>query len=123
MLTGEIKSPDDIPEGDMRRHMPRFSKENFSNNLKLVEALQGIAKEKGVTPAQLAIAWVRAQSKQNGNPEINPIPGATSVSRVKENSENVQLSPTELTKIEKFLESFEVAGTRYPEAHMSHCEV
>lgn len=55
MLTGEIKSHDDIPEGDFRRSVPRFSKENFPINLKLVTELQKIAKQKGVSPAQLAI--------------------------------------------------------------------
>lgn len=56
MLTGQIKSPDDIPEGDFRRTMPRFSKENFETNLELVRQVQELAKNKDCTPAQLAIA-------------------------------------------------------------------
>jgi len=59
MLSGEITKPEDIPEGDMRRHMPRFSPENFENNIELVRELQKIAKQKGCTPAQLAISWVK----------------------------------------------------------------
>jgi len=55
MLTGEIKKPEDIPAGDFRHNVPRFSKENFPTNLKLVAELQTLAKAKGVSPAQLAI--------------------------------------------------------------------
>ena len=55
MLTGEIKKPEDIPEGDFRRNVPRFSAENFPTNLKLVAELQKLAKQKGCSPAQLAI--------------------------------------------------------------------
>jgi pyridoxine 4-dehydrogenase len=56
MLTGQIKKPEDIPEGDFRRSLPRFSKENFSKNLELVHKLEKFAKQKGCTPAQLAIS-------------------------------------------------------------------
>lgn len=58
MLTGQLKSRDDFPEGDIRLHMPRFSKENFPLNLKLVEKLQDIAKSKSVEPSQLAVACI-----------------------------------------------------------------
>lgn len=122
MLTGEIKSLDDLPKDDMHRHFPRFSEENFPKNLQLVHDMQDIAKEKGVTPAQIAIAWVKQQSKKDGNPEIIPIPGATSVSRVNENSKDVQLSSAELAKIDKVVKSFVTAGTRYPEHLMPMCE-
>jgi aryl-alcohol dehydrogenase-like predicted oxidoreductase len=60
-LTGTIKSRDDFDEMDRRRMFPRFSEENFGDNLKLVEALASVAKEKGCTPGQLALAWVLAQ--------------------------------------------------------------
>jgi aryl-alcohol dehydrogenase-like predicted oxidoreductase len=60
-LTGTIKSRDDFDEMDMRRIQARFSEENFGDNLKLVEALSSVAKEKGCTPGQLALAWVLAQ--------------------------------------------------------------
>lgn len=122
MLTGEIKSPEDIPEGDFRRLFPRFSKENFPKNLELVQDLQKIAKAKGCSAAQLAIAWVRQQSKKDGNPEIIPIPGATSVSRVEENLKQIQLSEAELSQIARVLDSFEVAGARYPDAQRAHAE-
>jgi pyridoxine 4-dehydrogenase len=120
ILTGEIKSPTDLPEGDFRRGYPRFSEENFPKNLELVHQLENIAREKGCSAAQLAIAWVKQQSRKNGNPEVIPIPGATSVSRVDENSKAIQLSPAELSQIDQVLSSFEVTGERYPEALMAH---
>lgn len=60
-LTGSIKSRDDLDESDNRRNHPRFSDEHFKDNLKLVETLSAIAKEKGCTPGQLSLAWVLAQ--------------------------------------------------------------
>lgn len=113
MLTGQIKSPSDIPEGDFRRHIPRFNEENFPTNLKLVQDLEKIAKQKGCTPAQLAIAWVTQLSEKNGNPVVIPIPGATTEARVLENSKEVSLSSDELKEIESILSSFEVKGGRY----------
>ncbi|KAG4424389.1 hypothetical protein IFR04_002445 [Cadophora malorum] len=122
MLTGQIKSPDDIPEGDMRKTMPRFLPENFSRNLDLVKELENLAKQNGCTPAQLALAWTRSISKRNGNPEIIPIPGATTAERVFENSKDVTLSSEELKAIESILSSFSVAGQRYDSHGMAHVE-
>jgi pyridoxine 4-dehydrogenase len=111
-----------MADDNMVKGYPRFSEENFPKNLELVQDLQTIAKEKGCTAAQLAIAWVKQQSRKDGNPEIIPIPGATSVLRVEENSKDIQLSSTELAKIDKVLSSFEVAGDRYPAALMAHTD-
>jgi len=122
MLTGQIKSPDDIPEGDMRKTMPRFLPENFSKNLDLVKELENLAKQNGCTPAQLALAWTRSISKRNGNPEIIPIPGATTAERVFENSKDVTLSSEELKAIESIQSSFSVAGQRYDSHGMAHVE-
>ncbi|PVH74758.1 Aldo/keto reductase [Cadophora sp. DSE1049] len=122
MLTGQIKSPDDISEGDMRKTMPRFLPENFSKNLDLVKELENLAKQKGCTPAQLALGWIRSISKKNGNPEIIPIPGATTAERVFENSKDVTLSSVELKAIESILSSFSVAGQRYDSHGMAHVE-
>jgi aryl-alcohol dehydrogenase-like predicted oxidoreductase len=84
-LTGQLKSFDDLDPSDMRRHYPRFSKENFPKNLELVNQLEGIARAKGVTAAQLALAWVRQLGDKPRMPTIIPIPGATSKERVNEN--------------------------------------
>lgn len=122
MLTGEIQSPEDIPEGDMRKTMPRFLPENFSKNLDLVKKLQSLAEQKGCTPAQLAVAWIRSISKRDGNPEFIPIPGATTEARVLENSKDVTLSSEELKAIDTILSSFSVVGDRYDSHGMAHVE-
>ncbi|KAF6839885.1 pyridoxal reductase [Colletotrichum plurivorum] len=114
MLTGEIKSIDDIPEGDFRRMMPRFQPDTFDINMKLVKQVQDLAAKKGVTPAQLAISWTVALSKKPGMPEIIPIPGATTAARVNENAKLVELTEEELAEIDATLAKFEVVGGRYP---------
>ena len=62
-LTGQFATPDDIPEGDYRRHAPRFQGENFDRNLQLVDRVEELAAGKGCTPAQLALAWLLAQGR------------------------------------------------------------
>lgn len=122
ILTGDIQKPEDIPEGDFRRTMPRFSKENFGKNLELVKDLQKIAQSKGCSPAQLAIGWVSHLSLKDGNPEIIPIPGATTEARVLENSKVITLSSIELAEIDAILKSFTVAGDRYGGPQKAHME-
>ncbi|KAF7532255.1 hypothetical protein G7054_g8091 [Neopestalotiopsis clavispora] len=112
-LTGQLKSPADIPEGDIRRMLDRFQPENFSKNLELVDKVNSFAIQKGVTPAQLALAWVRAHSKSEQAGIIIPIPGATVSSRVVENTTLVPLSKDEKTKLDAILASFKVQGGRY----------
>lgn len=68
-LTGQIRSPDDFEEGDFRKHAPRYSKENFSKNLRLVDALKSLAKEKECTTGQLSLAWLLSQGS-----DVIPIP-------------------------------------------------
>jgi len=113
MLTGEIKTPEDIPEGDLRKHMPRFQPGAFDVNLELIQELRKVAKQKGCTPAQLAINWVKHLSKKDGNAEIIPIPGATTEERVLENGKDVILSKDDLAEIDSVLKKFEVVGDRY----------
>lgn len=112
-LTGQIKSYKDIPEGDFRQTLPRFQPDVFDINIKLVDELQKVAKAKGCTPAQLAIGWIKSQSKKNGNPEIIPIPGATTEERVKENAKDVTLDKTTLEEIDAILSQNKVVGARY----------
>jgi pyridoxine 4-dehydrogenase len=113
MLTGRITKPEDIPEGDFRKTLPRFQKENFAKNLELVRELEKTANKLGCTPAQLAISWIRSLSEKNGNPEIIPIPGSATVERVNENAKYAPLSKENLAEIESILQSFEVVGGRY----------
>jgi aryl-alcohol dehydrogenase-like predicted oxidoreductase len=112
-LTGAIKSVDDLPEDDYRRSAPRFSEENFEKNLELVRVVEGLAADKGVTPAQLALAWVLAQWEG-----IVAIPGTKRRSRLEENAGalEVSLSAADLETIASSLP--EVAGPRYGEEMM-----
>lgn len=91
----------------MRRMRPRFQPEFFHHNVQLANAIAEIAKEKGVTTAQVALAWVRAQGAV-------PIFSATTKERIEENVVDVALSVEELGRIERLVEGFEVKGGRYP---------
>ncbi|KAJ4393956.1 hypothetical protein N0V93_003173 [Gnomoniopsis smithogilvyi] len=116
-LTGSIKSRDDLDDTDGRKGHPRFSDENFGSNLKLVETLSAIAKEKGCTPGQLSLAWVLAQGG-----DFIPIPGTKRVKYLEENAAaaHVVLSKDEEQKIRKAIESVGGSkGARYPPAMMA----
>ncbi|KAK1982001.1 aldo/keto reductase [Colletotrichum cereale] len=114
MLTGQIKKLDDLPQNDLRRHLPRFQPGAFDINIKLAEQVEELARKKGVTPAQLAIGWTVALSRRPGMPGIIPIPGATTAERVYENAKLVELTDKEMAEIDATLAKFEVVGGRYP---------
>jgi len=124
-LTGELKKPEDIPEGDFRRHVPRFQGDAFYSNLKVVEILHEFANKKGCTPAQLAISWVRSLSGKPGMPEILPLPGACSPARIEENSKEVEFTKEEDEEIAKILKKIneQVVGERYPGQNRTFVEV
>jgi aryl-alcohol dehydrogenase-like predicted oxidoreductase len=115
-LTGEFKRPEDIPENDFRRFNPRFQGDNFYKNLHLVRHVEALAKTKGATPAQIALAWVMAQGE-----DVVPIPGTKKRARLEENLKalEITLTPSELEEIDRVLPKGSTAGTRYPEQHMS----
>jgi len=119
-LTGEIKKLEDLPEDDMRRRFPRFQPENFGKNVEMVTELEKLAKKKGCTPAQLALAWVKQLSGKKGMPVIIPIPGATTEKRVIENMKDVELNADDLSEIDAILKKSPVIGDRYgpPYAHL-----
>ena len=114
-LTGKIKKPEDLPEDDFRHTTPRFQGENFQHNLDLVERVGEIAREKKCTSAQLALAWVLAQ----GN-DIVPIPGTKRRKYLQENigAVDVDLTSTDLARIEEVAPKGAFAGSRYPKAMM-----
>jgi len=120
-LTGEFKKPEDVPK-QLSAIFPRFQPEHFYNNLELVDQVKAIANKKGVTPAQIAIGWVRAHSKASGMPTIIPIPGASSEKRVSENSKEVDLTKEEMDEIEKILSTFTTSGGRYHASHSAFLE-
>jgi len=116
MLSGELRSVDDLPEADFRRQYPRFQPDTFPINIQLVDELQSLAKKKGCTPAQLAINWTKNLAKEHDLPQIIPIPGATTSTRVGENAVDIEFTNTELSAIDDILGKFTVVGGRYPDA-------
>jgi aryl-alcohol dehydrogenase-like predicted oxidoreductase len=109
-LTGAFKSPDDFEPGDYRRISPRFQGENFKRNLDLVEKVKQLAAEAGITPSQLALAWVLAQGE-----DIVPIPGTKHRKYLEENAAAVDITLPEKT-LQTLQEAFPpdvAAGDRY----------
>ena len=113
-LTGAIDAHTTFDKSDFRNVVPRFSAENRQANAGLVEMLGALAAAKGVSRAQIAIAWLLAQK-----PWIVPIPGTTKLHRLEENigAASVVLAPTDLTAIEQALQTIAIVGERYP-AHL-----
>jgi aryl-alcohol dehydrogenase-like predicted oxidoreductase len=109
-LSGKYRTPEDLPEDDFRRHHPRFQGENFEQNLKLVERIEEIAREKEVTAGQLALAWVLAQGE-----DIVPIPGTKHRSYLQENvaAGEIRLSAEDLARIDEAAPVGVTAGQRY----------
>jgi aryl-alcohol dehydrogenase-like predicted oxidoreductase len=113
-LSGRFKSPDELDEGDFRRSGPRFTGENLEANLRLAEKVEEIASDKGITPAQLAIAWVLAQGD-----DLVPIPGTKRRTYLEQNAAaaEVELTDEDLARIQA--EVPEASGARYDEAGMA----
>ena len=116
-LTGEIKSYDDIPEGDYRRNDPRYMGENFVKNMALVEVVKEIAGAKNAAPGQIALAWLLAQGS-----DIVPIPGTKRLKYLEENAAAAQISLTaeELARLDPL--ATQTSGPRYGEQGMKMVE-
>jgi len=114
-LTGQITSPEDFPEDDFRRFHPRFTGENFQKNIALVHEIEAMAREKGCTAAQLALAWVLAQGE-----DIVPIPGTKRIKYLDENiaALDIGLGDEELRRLDEILPPGAAAGERYHERGM-----
>jgi aryl-alcohol dehydrogenase-like predicted oxidoreductase len=115
LLSARIKQAGDIPEDDRRRQHPRFQDQNLEHNVGLVRRIEEIAREKGATPSQLALAWLLAQGE-----DILPIPGTKHRSYLEENVEalSISLSKDDLARINEAMPLGAAAGLRYPEAQM-----
>jgi aryl-alcohol dehydrogenase-like predicted oxidoreductase len=113
-LSGRFTKPEDLDEGDFRRKGPRFTGENLESNLQLAAKVREIAGQKGITPAQLAIAWALAQGD-----DLVPIPGTKRRSYLEQNAAavEVELSDEDLARIDAELPA--VSGERYDEAGMA----
>ena len=109
-LSGNIRSIEDLDENDFRRHSPRFQGENFAKNLELLERVREIATAKGVTPSQLALAWVLAQGD-----DVVPIPGTKRRQYLDENISalSIELSEDDLRSIDAAAPVGSSAGDRY----------
>lgn len=116
LLTAQITKPSDIDPSDIRHHLPRFAPGNLEKNAVAGFELQKLAKAKGCTAAQLALAWVRSYSDTHGYGTIIPIPGSTTKERATENTIEVTLSEKEVKEVEDIMKRTEVVGSRYPEA-------
>jgi aryl-alcohol dehydrogenase-like predicted oxidoreductase len=114
-LSGEIRRFEDLAPDDFRRISPRFQGENFAKNLALVDKMQALANEKGCTASQLALAWVLKQGD-----DIVPIPGTKRRKYLEENAAaaSIELSPSDLERIDEAAPKGSAAGLRYPEAGM-----
>jgi aryl-alcohol dehydrogenase-like predicted oxidoreductase len=115
-LTGQFRRFEDLSADDYRRNSPRFQGENFQKNLDLLRGVEAIAKEKSCKPSQLALAWVLAQGE-----DIVPIPGTKRRKYLEENLNalDVELTESELRRIDELFPSGAAAGMRYPEQMMA----
>jgi aryl-alcohol dehydrogenase-like predicted oxidoreductase len=113
LLTGQFKSPDDFEESDFRRLVPRYSKENFPNILKLAEGLKRIGEKHNATAGQVALAWLLAQGD-----DIIPIPGTKKIKYLEENlnAAEIQLTPADLDEVRAEAKEADISngGERYP---------
>lgn len=109
ILTGQWKKSEDVPP-ILRQHFPRYAPENFEHNVQFLHFVEGVAKKKGYTPAQIAIKWV-----EMAGDHVIPIPGATKLSRVEENmgAAKVEFTKEELDELNEHAEKADVKGERY----------
>ncbi|MBC7203961.1 MAG: aldo/keto reductase, partial [Pusillimonas sp.] len=114
-LTGQIRRIEDLSQDDYRRNSPRFQAENFQKNLDLVAEIETMAREKGCTPAQLALAWLFAQGE-----DIVPIPGTKKRVRLEENARalEVQITVEDRIRIDRVMPPGAAAGERYAAPQM-----
>jgi aryl-alcohol dehydrogenase-like predicted oxidoreductase len=113
-LTGQVRSVDQLADDDFRRFVPRFQGENLETNIAIVERLDRMAEQKGVTAAQLALAWVHAQGE-----DVFPIPGTKRRRYLEENVAAFDLDISDADQAELASAAREVAGGRYTDAGLA----
>jgi len=115
-LTGAISSRDQLAQGDFRKEQPRFSAENFDENLALVEEVRSVAATIGVSSAQVALAWLLSRGD-----DVVPIPGTTKASRVSENvgAVDIELPPKQLARLDSLASA---TGDRYSAEHLARLD-
>jgi aryl-alcohol dehydrogenase-like predicted oxidoreductase len=112
LVTATVVDKDQLAADDFRRTLPRFDEEHWNNNQQLIKEFAALAAGKGISPAQLALAWVLAQGE-----DIIPIPGTKKIKYLEENAGavDVKLSATDLKAINDLVDRFPDIGTRYNE--------
>lgn len=115
MLTGAIKADGDMPEKDRRRDHPRFQGDNLKHNVAVIAPIEALARAKGCTPAQIALAWVLAQGDN-----VLPIPGSKRLEHLNQNiaATDIELTADELQELFDSIPPDFTAGSRYPDAQM-----
>jgi aryl-alcohol dehydrogenase-like predicted oxidoreductase len=116
LLTGQIRTVDDFPDNDWRKTNPRFTGENFTRNLAIVDEVTAIGAEIGATPAQTALAWILTKGE-----DIAPIPGTRRIARVEENiaADQIELTADQIARLDNLTPA---AGARHDEANMATVE-
>ena len=119
-LTGKIHAEQDLAADDRRRQHPRFQEQNFAQNVKLILRIEEIARERGVTPSQLVLAWLLAQGE-----DIVPIPGTKRRAYLEENvrAVEIELGKPDLDRISEAMPPGAAAGLRYPEPQMKGLQI
>lgn len=118
-LSGELVDPNRLPEGDIRKKMPRFTTEHYARNLALLEPMKAIAAEHGITPAQLALAWVLHRS-----PAIVAIPGTTQIGHMRDNlaAGDIELHKSVVDELDRLINNETVSGPRYGAATLEEID-
>ena len=116
LLTGQIRTVDDFPHDDWRKTNPRFTGENFTRNLAIVDEVRAIGAEIGASPAQTALAWILTRGDN-----IAPIPGTRRIARVEENvaADSIELAPSQIERLDNLTPA---AGARHDEGNMATVE-
>jgi aryl-alcohol dehydrogenase-like predicted oxidoreductase len=119
-LSGKIVEEGALPADDRRRQMPRFQGENLRKNVALLDVLQGVARARGCTPAQAALAWLLSRGQ-----DVIPIPGTKRRRYLEENAQavSVRLAPDDVAALDRAFAPGAAAGTRYPAAQMKRVGV
>ena len=120
LLTGSIRDRTDLSDDDSRRRHPRFDEQNLANNVRFVDAVRRVARDKGCSPSQLAIAWLLSRGE-----DIVPIPGTTRREHLLQNiaAIDIQLNADDLARIESAAQPGSAAGDRYPAAALARVEI
>ena len=113
ILAGRFSSLSEVPEGEFLHFIPKYQDGAIQQNIKRINALNAVAQKNGLTPAQLALGWIKALPARPGMPSIIPIPGGTTPDKIEQNVNAKALSTDVMDEIDRILAEYKVVGTRY----------